>query len=141
MPPAMSVLNGITLVIALLGAALGIFNTWQSWKRDRVKMRVKLLWCIAPTNKHLGIEIINICFLPVTINSIGFSFHDSNQEMAIIPEFTSGNKLPLRLEPRTSDTAIPSLTAECEIARHKIKSVWIKTACGKQFTCPVPSGN
>lgn len=36
----MSTLAAITLGIALLGAVLGILNTWRSFDRDRVKLRV-----------------------------------------------------------------------------------------------------
>jgi hypothetical protein len=136
-----SELNGITFGIAILGAVLGVFNTWQSWRRDRVKLRVQLRWLIWPTDRRIGIEITNDCFLSVTISGIGFSFPDTDQEMAIIPEFTSGEQLPLRLEPRASATAILPLTAENEITRHKIKSVWVKTACDKRFSGPVPAGN
>jgi hypothetical protein len=37
----MCLLQGVTLAIAVLGAALGVINTWHALDRTRVKLRVR----------------------------------------------------------------------------------------------------
>ena len=40
MSDSFTIVDGITLAIAVLGAALGIINTWKSIDKDRLKLKV-----------------------------------------------------------------------------------------------------
>ncbi|MFX0135624.1 MAG: hypothetical protein ACFFDN_18405 [Candidatus Hodarchaeota archaeon] len=65
----------ITLSLAVLGAILGVINTIHSLQRDSIKLKVKPQCVILPQNfglKHMGVEVINLGFVPVTVSEIGF---------------------------------------------------------------------
>jgi hypothetical protein len=83
----------VTFGIALLGAALGILTTWRGLTRDTPRVRVRAYWCgvrhDASSNRtieikshrpesleefpgwQLGIEAINIGYVPVHIGEVG----------------------------------------------------------------------
>ena len=66
----------ITLFIAVLGAILGIVNTWLAISRSRVLLSLSFT-SSAPQNarqmppEYLNIEVVNLSAFPVTVREIG----------------------------------------------------------------------
>ncbi len=140
-----TVLGVITLSIAVVGAVLGIINTWKSIDRDRLKLKVIPKRAIPVgelMNPHitLCIEVINLSTFPVTINEIGVLFHKTDERGVIInPIIADGEKFPRRLEPRMSFTAYADPTAFLSEPNFKIKCAYAKTDCGNQITGNSPA--
>lgn len=85
-------MTAVTLAIAVLGAVLGVINTvWALW-RDRVRLRVAVVWAAERTPGvpedgrivcdyahglrdrpvgRLGIRVINVGVVPVTVSAVG----------------------------------------------------------------------
>jgi hypothetical protein len=133
-----TVVNGITLSIAVLGAALGIINTWKSIDRDRLKLKV-----IPKHAIHIGdiidqqirfcIDIINLSTFPVTITEVGVLFHNTDERGVIInPIIIDGGSFPRRLEPRTSFTVYSPYELQNEHG-YKVKCAYATTDCGKRI--------
>jgi hypothetical protein len=104
-----SVVDGVTLAIAVLGAVLGVINAWQAHDRDRVKLRVapRVAYTFTALGDahHVGIEVINRSAFPLTISQVGFLL-DSGERCALItPILFDGGGFPRRLEARTAFTA------------------------------------
>src|ERR1041385_1896118 len=90
----MGISDTITLVIAVIGAVLGILNAYRDFSRDRVKLRVvpKVAFNVGANNVITGdrptslmnqllrdgcparlcIEVINLSTFPITISAAGF---------------------------------------------------------------------
>ena len=101
--------GAITLAIALLGAVLGIINTWHQLNRDRVRLRVtpKVVNLISGGNisdSKLCIEVINLSTFVVTVYGVGFT-SEKFDLLIIDPLLHDGGTWPRRLEPRQSVTA------------------------------------
>jgi len=100
------------LVFGFIGACLGIFNTWKANQKDKVQLKIipkiyqnrpngRLSSSRIPTDfkerwDGLCIEIVNVGFLPVTVDEIGLQI-DSEQRVAFKPELSDGKSLPKRL--------------------------------------------
>jgi hypothetical protein len=127
------------LSIALLGAVLGIINTWKSIDRDRLKLKVIPKHAIPVGNFidpqiRFCIEVINLSTFPVTITEVGVLYQDTNVRGASVnPIIIDGGPFPRRLEPRTSFTAY--LRADIFQNEHgyKIKCAYAVTDCGDQI--------
>jgi hypothetical protein len=123
----MSVPSEITLTVAIIGAVLGIFNTWRQISKDRVRLRVipKLAFQIASRATmsaaqltdgvkqrliagevpRLQIEIINLSAFAVTVSNAGWGiFSDEELTCTSQPYLPAGQTWPSRLEPRQSVT-------------------------------------
>jgi hypothetical protein len=128
-----SLIEGITLSIAVLGAALGIINTLHNINKTRVKLKVIPKHAI-PTggmdpNLRMCIEIVNLGSIAVTIEDAGVFYHGTKKRGAITqPVFSGGGGWPKRLEPRAA------LTVYCQRAYsqegQKIKNAYARTECG-----------
>ncbi len=97
----------ITLGIAILGAALGILNTWQSFSLRRVRLRVTPKWSLAHNWTGLSIDVVNLSAFPVTITEVGFTLDHSRKSLpkrVPIPahETVQGEPLPTTLQPHHS---------------------------------------
>ena len=131
-----TLIDGVTLSIALLGAVLGVMNTWLSINRDRVKLKVVPKQAI-PLGHMLDravtlcIEVTNYSTFPITINEMGLLYHGTSNRGAIVnPIIIDGGVFPRKLEPRTSFTAytLPD-TLYCNNG-HFVKCAYAKTDCG-----------
>lgn len=127
--------EGITLGIALLGAVLGIINTFVSVNNSRVKLKVNPADAYLPKpfdeRKRLAVDITNLSLFAITITEVGLYYHN-NQRKGIFeqPIITDGGSLPRRLEPRQSFTILSEPGAILEESFNDAKCVFVKTACG-----------
>ena len=142
----MTGLEVATLGIALLGAGLGIINTWQSIDRDRVKLRVtpKMSHSFFPgvddTFPRLCIEVLNLSAFPVTVSEVGLTLHGTDKQFKLfVPIIHDGGPFPRRLEPRSSFTAYFESGAENHPAFTSVKSAYAKTDCGEMATGDSPA--
>lgn len=68
----MNLTETITLSVAVLGAGLGILNTWNSISERKVKLRVIPKQAFGQGWLGVSIEIINLSAFPVTVQEVGF---------------------------------------------------------------------
>ncbi len=151
----MSRVDGLILCIALLGAVLGVLNTWYFYKSNRVRIRVvpKLAFDMSSgryitsecddqsrqlqangAQQRWAIEVINLSAFPLTIDEVGFSDHTVMGNYAMVqPELSRGKTWPVRLKPRekvvyysTDGTLLPGRVLANPCA-------YAKTDCGYCF--------
>lgn len=99
----MEVVEGVTLSIALLGAVLGIINTWQNVNAHRLRLRVSPKWAISAHGEHFAIEVTNQSTFAITVLDVGMLFSrpfSKTPKRLVITTFLSAQSLPLRLEAR-----------------------------------------
>jgi len=123
----------ITLAIAVLGAVLGIINTWHGLDNDRVKLKVVPAHAIPfgaiDSILKFCIGITNLSAFPVTVSDAGVFFKwTTNRGSIVNPVFADGGCLPRRLEPRSSVTVYSQVPKNKD--GHKIKCAYAKTECG-----------
>lgn len=127
-----TILQIITIIIAVLGAFLGIINTLHNLNKTRVKLKVLPAHAIPVggfnSRVKISIEVTNFSSFPVTIASVGFLYKGSNEKTIIIkPIFLDEGSWPRRLESRSSVTVCGPLP---EAREYKIKCSFAKTQCG-----------
>ncbi len=136
----------ITLIIAivgvacgLLGAVLGIINTWNQIRKNKVRLKVTPIHIIpvgamSSANIDFGIEVINLSDFAVTITDVGFVLRNKKKATSIPVESMDHPKgLPIRLEPRTSYKKYFSKSA-IDTSGARIKSAYAYTECGETLT-------
>jgi len=141
----MDILAIVTFGIALLGAVLGVLNTWRNFDRDRVKLIIKPAHSILVGGaEHLWpgidfcIEVVNLSAFPVTVQEIGFENRDMNKRAVVVRSLTvDGGSLPRRLETREAVSLYFRKPGADE--RHLVKHAYAKTACGSKFTGTSPA--
>ncbi len=81
-----TIIQGITLSIAVLGAVLGIINTWHSLDRSRVKLKVLPAHAIpvggVDPRLTFCIEVTNMSAFAVTAHDVGVFYHDTKARAA-----------------------------------------------------------
>lgn len=132
-----AVFEVVTFAIALLGAVLGIYNAWRNWIQDRVRLRVKTSIGFGNDGTRVFlIEAINLSSFPVTITHIGFDLIGTDRHAQIAyPQFTRGESLPVRLEPRTSATVVHVIANAPANGWQLVRRVYVRTACDLKRTC------
>lgn len=101
----MDIVGGVTLGIALVGAVLGILNTWRNLDRDRPKLRVRPFHVIPVggygemhSDINFGIEVVNLSSFPLTVSEVGFRHKGlTSRSAAIQPLTLDGKPMPRRL--------------------------------------------
>jgi len=65
----------LTIAAALLGAVLGVMNTWNAIDQRRVRLRVRPSHAITVPDGALKfcVEVLNLSAFAVTITEVGFS--------------------------------------------------------------------
>lgn len=129
-------MEAITLSIAVLGAVLGLINTWYNIDKNRVKLKIRPAHAIPVNIPNISLKEINFCIevtnlssFPVTVSEVGFLYSDTKARSVIInPIIIDGREWPRRLEPRSSVTCYIKL--DKSIIRNKIKCAYAKTQCG-----------
>ncbi|PZT41898.1 hypothetical protein A7X92_03745 [Stenotrophomonas maltophilia] len=124
--------NWLTLGIAVLGFALGLFNAVWLIRKDTVRMKVRFVSIYVPRDDLWtgAVEVINTGYLPVTITEVAFHFaRRSKTRSAVIADLLERTKLPHRLEPRTaiSIATTPEILGRIEAGHHTWCSA--ATAC------------
>jgi len=136
------------LIFGAIGLGLSIFNTIKAHQKDTVNLKVipklysdhttaRLSTTRIPTGTNeqwegFCIEVINLGFFPVTIEEIGLTRTDiKNRIIFPQPEMSGGEKLPKRLESRTSISFyIPSEKNILQDGLPYVKHFYATTACG-----------
>ena len=127
--------EAITLGVALLGAGLGVMNTWQSISANRVKLRVKPAYAIGyPRGEVMfSIEVVNLSNFAVTISDVGLTLDGDtlgNGPRAAVthPIIIDGGAWPRRLEARQS-VSVYFDPHKFEVSEKKIGRAYARTAC------------
>lgn len=129
----MTVLEAATLAMAVLGAVLGLINTWHQIDRTRVKLRIVPMLAIpyGGVDKQLTfcIEITNLSAFAVTVKEAGVFYKGINsRSVCTRPVLIDHGPWPRRLESRESVTVYgqrPSAKPG-----HPLKCAYARTACG-----------
>ena len=137
-----NVVQAITLAVAVLGAVLGIINTWHGLDKSRLKLKVtpKLAIPLGGFDPRLTfcIEVTNLGFFPVTVYDVGVYYTGTKDRGSIIQPFLAdGGKWPRRLEPRSSVSVYsqtPTAPRGCRIG-----CAYAKTECGYTRTGTSPA--
>jgi hypothetical protein len=132
----------LTLSIAVVGAVLGVINTWQNFDKSRLKLKVTPAHAIPIGNVDptltFCIEVVNLSTFPVSICDMGVFYRGTKRRGSIIqPVFSDGGMWPKRLEPRSSLT-VYSRTPEL-FQGHKIRCAYARTQCGYTKTGNSPA--
>jgi hypothetical protein len=119
-----------TLAIAIVGAALGVLNTWRAFSSDRVRIRVRPSWAMLTGGPEiLAIEVVNLSTFAITVTAIGFTKSDSSSHAQVIePRLSTGDSLPKRLESRTGFTALVDPRELMKVP--DVDEAYVRTACG-----------
>ncbi len=128
--------GGITLFIAIVGAGLGIMNTWRAFGRDRVRLRL-ISRRVVPRpgidpRIKLCVDITNLSTFPITIKEVGVFYRGSRRRSVNKDPMTlDTGDFPRRLEPRTLFTVclFQDLLEESKDGC-PVKSVYVSTDCG-----------
>ena len=137
------------LIFGAIGTGIGIYNTVQSARKDKVRLKVipklyqkqgmgRLCSARIPTDNApvwhgFCVEIINIGFIPVTIDEIGLLKPDGESRIVFQPEMLQGEKLPKRLDPRTSIVCYVPANQPASLLIEGlpyVKCFYVTTACG-----------
>jgi hypothetical protein len=153
----------VTMVTAMTGAGLGIYNWFHMRAQDRVNLKVvpKASWFrgrglggreyyLSHQHKYpleapnppdtLSLEIINLSKFPVTVDEVGLKPRWSGHRMAMpSPILPDQGEWPRRLEPRETVTVRfdPTELVASEIIE-SVSRAYASTACGS--TCYGTSG-
>lgn len=135
--------RAVTFGLALLGAVLGVMNTWRTFDRDRPKLRVVFKHAIpvgmASSRIRYSIEVINLSTFPLTIGEIGFQLRGTDTRAAISqPTLIDSKPWPRRLEPRESVTAY-IVGDDLDATPRPLRRAYATTTCGFTATGMTPA--
>jgi hypothetical protein len=138
----LSAIQAATLAIAVLGAVLGVINTWHNLDKARVKLRVRPAHAVplgeTDPNLTFCVEVRNLSAFAVTISEVGVLFRGTMDRGAVLQPVTpDGGQWPRRLEPRTSVTVYSHSPTSRN--GHKLKCAYAKTQCGYTKTGTTPA--
>jgi hypothetical protein len=128
-----TIVQAVTLAIALLGAVLGVINTWFTVDRSRVKLKVLPAHCIPfgglDPSLQFTIAVTNLSEFAVTIVEVGVFYKGTKKRSVIAaPILLDGGNWPRRLESRSSVSVY--MKRPVFIQGFKVKCVYAKTECG-----------
>lgn len=136
-------LGPLTLSLALLGAVLGVLNTWKAYDKDRPKLRVipKRAIPVGGADPRLTfcIEVINLSGFALTVCEVGVLHRGTERRTVCLkPVFTDGGAWPRRLEPRAAFSAYFDWTS-IDARTHSIRCAYAMTECGLIFEGSSPA--
>lgn len=135
----MSTPEAITLAVALLGAVLGIINTWYTLINNKVRVKVipKIAFPVSRDgslgNPTLSIDVINLSYFPITIQEVGFATkYGVRKERGAItnPLLLDNNGWPRKLESRESVSVYCDPRVSLDPGLTKFTKAYASTACG-----------
>ncbi len=134
--------QAVTLSIAVLGAALGLINTWHGLDKSRPKLRVRPAHAIpvgaAPRSLTFCIEVTNLSAFPLTVCDVGVLYRGTADRGAVVtPVLADGGPWPRRLESRASVTVY--FQRPDSYPGRRIKCAYAKTQCGVMKTGTSPA--
>jgi hypothetical protein len=135
-------MQAITLAIAVLGAVLGVINTWIGLDKSRVKLRVAPAHAIpvgdADPRLRFSLTITILSAFVVTIKEAGIFYSRSTKRGSLTqPVLADGRAWPRRLEPRSSVTLYSQRPAA--VNGRRIRTAYARTACGVTKTGSSPA--
>lgn len=124
-----------TLLIAGIGAVLGLYNTFiKPWREGRVCLEVvPKLYTVMDGRRGLTIEVLNKSKFPLWISSLGF-VQPNQMRSPMGPGQVAGPfQLPANVQPRQRLTAylLPGIEKSRDMA--SARSVYATTQCGSEF--------
>lgn len=124
----------LTFAAAMIGAVLGIMNTWNAVDQRRVRLRITPKHVLSVRGRSFAIEGINLSAFPVTIDEVGFEIKGqgvTKRSRAVVayPELPDGKPWPRRLEPREDVSACLSVAHLSIYRGKKIGRAYATTAC------------
>jgi hypothetical protein len=137
-----TIIQGITLSIAVLGAVLGIINTWQALDRSRVKLKVLPAHAIpvggVDPRLTFCIEVTNLSAFAVTVHDVGVFYCGTDRRGSFVhPVLMDGGAWPRRLEPRSSVTVYGQRPES--FPNQRIRCAYARTECGVTKTGSSPA--
>ena len=135
-------LDVATTALAMLGAVLGVINTWHSLDQTRVKLRVVPKRVIhggaLPWTVTCCIEVTNMGAVAVTVDQVGLFYWWSSKRGVIgQPIIPDGGAWPRRLEPRSS-VSLYFDAAETHKGP-RVRCAFASTQCGHVATGTSPA--
>jgi hypothetical protein len=141
--PTFNTLQPLTLSLAVLGAVLGIINTWHGLDKSRLKLKITPKHAIpvggADPRIKFCVEVTNLSAFAVTIEDVGILYSGTKNRgsITVTPLIIDGGSWPRRLEARSSVTVYSEQpTSE---PGHKITKAYAKTQCGYTRTGRTPA--
>jgi hypothetical protein len=129
----------VTFAIALLGAALGLFNTWQGWRDRSVRLRVVPKYA-EPVDGNMrrmsvpciSVEVQNLGTYPVTVEEVGLLTGRAKGNLPARAPFppnvvVMGPRLPHRLERHDALTLVVQID---DLPPEDFTAAYARTAAG-----------
>lgn len=140
----MDLQSSVTTGVALLGAALGVMNTWNTISQRRVRLRVRPAHAIAfPQGHHqFSIEVLNLSNFAVTVEEVGFTLRKrepfGDHLVITSPQIFDGKPWPRRLESREAVSVYFAVEPMLKRAGNLDKA-YVRTACGEHIRGDSPA--
>ncbi len=129
----------ITLIIAAIGAVLGVLNTFCPWLTNRITLKIDVsdvpIDESEPNLTRLEIVIRNRSNAPAQISDIGMIHRDKSRH-SLLNHSGIGSEFPPKL---VSWDVIhfplsPENELKLDLGSGPVKKVYVQTLCGKTFT-------
>jgi len=133
------IFKSITTWAALLGAVLGVLNTWHLLRRDTVRLVVRPNRAIPYGPAGLGkdtlsIEVVNLSTFPITVAEVGLELRDGKHMIDQQARIMQGGQLPIRLETREALTVLWNPTFLEDPRFTTVTKAYARCECGtKRF--------
>lgn len=127
-----------TFALAMLGAVLGLINTWSGFSARRLRVTVVPAHAMT-TNGGTGfcIEIKNRSAFPIVVHEVGFTLKGTNRRVTVgRPYFIDNGAMPRRLDAREAFTAYFERPRNIG---HTIEAAYARLASGEQVTGKSPA--
>lgn len=127
--------QAITFAIAVLGAILGVMNTWRAMNDARVKLRVQPAHAIAPGSQgvNFSIQVTNLSRFPLTIREVGLtldgrSIRSGGRAAIPDPVILDGGPWPRRLDARDA-VSVYFDVGQLRGVQGRVGRAYARTAC------------
>lgn len=127
--------DDVTLSIALMGALLGLLNTWRSFAKDRPRLRVSVKgWLSSCGDSGFCVEVANTGFVPVSVSQVGILLRRPRGRVFLFAPYGLGvQDFPHALGAGESMTVYaPPGTDENPALAHASRA-FVRTAAGLTF--------